>query len=291
MIDNGLSEKKKGLTVYSEHGMGTCFSFNFRCDMNLESVNFEEKSNQNLFSISSSEYIGPQILTFNSKEKIFISNAIDETQKKKYLNKSFEKIPIKIDELISKREGNFKFFNKEPINSNLKAHTFIDSTFGFLNDCKCMQVLIVDDISFNIEACSRLLNKFKILSDSANNGLDAVDKIASLLDKIECSTAIDMNSNYGLKTNKERRFCSKCKFYKLILMDVDMPVKNGIEATKEIVNLLKNTDFSVSIVGLSAFDQEDIVRRGKEAGMIEYVTKPIKAEKMKELISKYVLNK
>ena len=48
--------------------------------------------------------------------------------------------------------------------------------------------------------------------------------------------------------------------------------------------------FSVSIIGLSAFDQEDIKKKGLEAGMKDYVSKPITFSKMKELVSKYVLN-
>lgn len=75
-------------------------------------------------------------------------------------------------------------------------------------------MLIVDDSLFNLETCQILLKKNGIERDLAHNGEEAV-KIAN---------ASVLNE----------RFCEKCQFYRLILMDIDMPIKNGIEATKEL---------------------------------------------------------
>ena len=322
MIENEGSSHKKGLNVYSEHGMGTCFSFCFKNDLKTELEDFPEdkiskislsceKKEQNLLSLPSSsdnKRIENRNLFHNSKEEILISSIENEEINNKILsNNSLEKSrkqsSINSEEIISKWSMNsnlmpkdqfrdrYKFPKKEKETVNTEINSFIDCPLLLLNDCKCTRVLIVDDVPFNIEACRRILNKLGISSDSASNGLEAVEQIANLLNRNEDSTSSDKNINFGLKKIQNMKFCNKCKFYKLILMDVDMPIKNGIEATEEILNLLKNTDLSVSIVGLSAFDQIDIVRRGKEAGMCEFITKPIQAPKIKELILKYVFSK
>ena len=323
LIENGGPERKKGLTVYSEQNVGTCFSFSFRNDLNWKtkkiidrkiacsSISIENKKakDQIIFSISSSECIGDKLCDLNSKEKVSLSPSGTMNIKKfrrVYSSQLLQKNAIKTNNVnvtehtidrLSKRQPTQKI--KEDIkltrNSNrppselFKYESCSFNNFRLINECKCVKVLVVDDVPFNILACSRLLEKMEIMSDSANNGQDAVDKVAELLERTL------NNGNYCAneekrRNSKERRFCNKCKFYKLILMDVDMPIKNGIEATEEIQTLLKNTDISVSIVGLSAFDQENIAKRGKEAGMCEYITKPINASKMKEIISKYVLN-
>ena len=134
----------------------------------------------------------------------------------------------------------------------------------------------------------------KISCDSASNGLEAVEKVAFLMSQMELSVSISRegisHEKINSDNNKDKKFCIKCKFYKLILMDIDMPIKNGIEATEEILNLLKKYDISANIVGLSAFDQEDIVKRSMEAGMKDFITKPINHNKLKEIITKYVSN-
>ena len=200
----------------------------------------------------------------NSFEEISLQSI--NSKKSKITRKSLELKVAQFDSNQSFLKNTTKEFQIFSMDSSMLIHF----------DCQCVKILIVDDVPFNIDVCSRLLNKMKLNSDSASNGLEAVEKINKLC--------------FMSQQFRDQIFCAKCKFYKMILMDIDMPIKNGIEATFEIVNLLKNTTFSVSIVGLSAFDQEEIKKRGIEAGMKDYVSKPITFVKMKELVLKYVLN-
>lgn len=66
----------------------------------------------------------------------------------------------------------------------------------------------------------------------------------------------------------------------VILMDIIMPRKSGIEATKEI--LAVNPD--VKIIAFSTADQEVMVMRALEAGCCSYLPKPFKAEDLLEAI-------
>ncbi len=60
----------------------------------------------------------------------------------------------------------------------------------------------------------------------------------------------------------------------VILMDLVMPKKSGIEATKEIRALLPN----IKIIAFTTIDQNSMVLKALEAGCCDYVTKPFKQE-------------
>lgn len=62
----------------------------------------------------------------------------------------------------------------------------------------------------------------------------------------------------------------------VVLMDIVMPVKSGIEATTEILKKLPDT----KIVACSTVDQSSMVMRALEAGCCHYITKPFKAEEV-----------
>ena len=95
--------------------------------------------------------------------------------------------------------------------------------------------------------------------------------------------------------NKENceapKFCEKCGFFKLILMDIDMPIKNGYETTSELKVLFKNFNKTVPIVALSAFSQADHKRKAEDAGMNFYLEKPFTQEKLNFLVSTYLDNR
>jgi two-component system, chemotaxis family, chemotaxis protein CheY len=60
----------------------------------------------------------------------------------------------------------------------------------------------------------------------------------------------------------------------VVLMDIVMPRKSGIEATSEILKFSPN----VKIVACSTVDQNSMVMRALDAGCCNYVVKPFKAE-------------
>lgn len=68
----------------------------------------------------------------------------------------------------------------------------------------------------------------------------------------------------------------------LTTMDIVMPFKSGIEATKEIVQI----DPGATIVMCSALGQEQLVMEAIEAGAADFIVKPFKAEEVLQVVQK-----
>ena len=137
-------------------------------------------------------------------------------------------------------------------------------------NCDCRKILAVDDNDFNLFVLREHFKKKDFEIDTCSGGVEAV----TLVEEILIDTSI--------------RFCNKCRFYKLILMDIDMPIKNGYETTKEIRELLMDSGIDVNIVALSAFCQEEAKEKAYEAGIEDYIEKPFSQAKMEYLIDTYL---
>jgi CheY-like chemotaxis protein len=72
--------------------------------------------------------------------------------------------------------------------------------------------------------------------------------------------------------------------YDLVLMDIQMPDMDGFQATAAIRSAEAGTDRHVPIIALTAHAMKDDMERCLRAGMDAYVTKPIRAEKLRKAI-------
>ncbi|MCG8673731.1 MAG: ATP-binding protein [Pseudomonadales bacterium] len=110
-----------------------------------------------------------------------------------------------------------------------------------------LKVMVVEDNDVNRMVIKGMLKKYGIDPDMAEDGSVAVDKV------------IAGSSRYDL-----------------ILMDCEMPIMDGFEATRKI----KQHDYSNRIVGLSAHALSDSKNAAVEAGMDGYLTKPLKMHEL-----------
>lgn len=136
--------------------------------------------------------------------------------------------------------------------------------------CTCRNVLICDDENFNISALKFLFCKYKILVDECNNGKEGIDKILE----------------------KNKNICPICKTdtYKLLLLDILMPVMDGVETAKKIQELInqKLLPDKINIVIVSAHIDNELKLTLQNIKYIkEFVMKPVKGEKIKSIIEKY----
>ena len=109
------------------------------------------------------------------------------------------------------------------------------------------RVLLAEDNPINTEIAVRILASLGLQTDSAENG----EKAAALFAASEPGT------------------------YKAILMDIQMPVLNGYEATRKIRALSRADAKEVPIIAMTADAFADAVRRGHESGMDDYLVKPL----------------
>jgi signal transduction histidine kinase/DNA-binding response OmpR family regulator len=77
---------------------------------------------------------------------------------------------------------------------------------------------------------------------------------------------------------------------KLILMDISMPEMNGLVATQTIRELEKTLNIHTPIIGLTAHALKGDKERCIEAGMDDYLTKPVSSDKLEMMIQKYIDN-
>lgn len=126
-------------------------------------------------------------------------------------------------------------------------------------DINGVKILLVEDHPVNQQVAERLLKKEGVVSVIANNGSDALDII----------------EKQGLSA------------FDLILMDLQMPVMNGYEATKNIRNLPDPMAKKIPIIAMTANAFNEDVKKCIDTGMNEHLSKPIDAKALYEAIGKY----
>ena len=85
-----------------------------------------------------------------------------------------------------------------------------------------------------------------------------------------------------------RRFCGNPPgTFDVILMDMHMPVLDGVSATKQIRAMQRSDAGTIPILALTANDFEEDIRQTREAGMNDHLTKPFDMEKIFSVLAKY----
>ena len=122
-------------------------------------------------------------------------------------------------------------------------------------------ILIAEDNPINAEIITRIVSEIGLTAEVAENGKAAMDK---------------------LREAPEGTF-------NVILMDLQMPILNGIEATKKIrANGKKPSWKKIPIIAMTADVFEDSLKKAREAGIDDYLTKPIDLKKLYSILEKYM---
>ena len=75
----------------------------------------------------------------------------------------------------------------------------------------------------------------------------------------------------------------------MILMDLEMPVMDGLEATRKIKTMLNRRESPV-IIGMSASSDAKEKKSCLSAGMDDYMNKPLDPDKLNDMINEWVPN-
>ena len=115
-------------------------------------------------------------------------------------------------------------------------------------------ILVAEDVATNYLLVQKSLRKTKVNLIWAKNGREAVDE------------------------------CKKDQPIDLVLMDIRMPVMNGLEATRQIKLIRKE----LPVIAQTAYAMDGDRNRSLEAGCNDYISKPIDLKTFVELIAKYI---
>jgi PAS domain S-box-containing protein len=141
---------------------------------------------------------------------------------------------------------------KNPISIDKKSK-FLEEDIQTLQGS---EILLVEDTLINQEIILGLLENSGIIIDLANNGKEGVELFSK-------------NS------------------YELILMDIQMPIMDGYEATK----IIRASDSNIPIIALTGNAMKEDIGRTQAVGMNEHLNKPIDVEKFYETLLKYISKK
>ena len=131
-----------------------------------------------------------------------------------------------------------------------------DTEYG-LEGCR---VLIAEDMEINAEILMDLLEMEGIEADHAENGQLAVEMFE----------------------------CSSPNQYDAVLMDVRMPVMDGLEATRAIRALDRPDAKTVPIIAMTANAFDEDVQRSLQAGMTAHLSKPVEPERLYETLDRLI---
>ena len=128
---------------------------------------------------------------------------------------------------------------------------------------KGVKALLVEDNDLNLEIAKFHLEQEDIKVYTAINGAEAVKMFEE----------------------------SEVGFYDIILMDIMMPIMDGLEATKQIRSMNRADALAIPIIAMSANAFEEDVKKSLEAGMNDHLIKPLDGKKVIDTIKEYLANK
>ena len=274
------------LKINSEENKGSEFYF----ELNLEKSNNCEKINEVLPSSiavifdENSKYkenIKSQLASFNVQcscitnlsnyeyknmhNNIVITDNVERANELKEKYDDNIKIILLNEDNYNSQYSYFEVINQYNLNSSklfnvLLSYDVIADNINKENTIKKLNILIAEDYEINRILLEDILSQYENMTFKfAVNGQDAVDNIL------------------GAKENE----------YDFIFMDINMPVLDGIEATK----IIRDNNITIPIIALTANALEGDKEKFLNLGMNDYLSKPIDIDELDKIIKYYMIQK
>ena len=135
-----------------------------------------------------------------------------------------------------------------------------DTAVWRLADFSGKRVLLVEDIELNREIAELILTEAGFTVESAPDGTDAVAMV-----------------------KKAEEY-----YYDVVLMDVQMPIMDGYEATRTIRNLPRKDVKDLPIIAMTANALEEDKEAALKNGMNAHLAKPIDMQAFMEMLSRFL---
>ncbi len=154
----------------------------------------------------------------------------------------------------------FTIYFTLPMVVEQKADAKLADSAPLALDGRPPRILVVEDVDLNRMLAAALLEDEGFLAETATDGYEAVETV---------------------KHHPEW-------YFDLILMDIQMPVMNGYEATRAIRALPREDCMLIPIVALSANGQEEDISNSLASGMNDHMIKPFDTDELVATIMSYV---
>lgn len=125
------------------------------------------------------------------------------------------------------------------------------------------RILVVEDNDLNREIATEILSMTGAAVETAENGQEAVEMVEA----------------------------SERNYYDLILMDLQMPVMNGYEATGALRAMERKDIRDIPIVAMTANAFLEDVQKSKACGMNEHLAKPLDIEQLHQMLARWLEKK
>lgn len=217
------------------------------------------------FCILKTQQINPVFTQHTNKTKfILISDPVDEQALEKLKDdgyKGFIAKPVSNDDIVQIMDKILQTKNKSSLYTRDHIRHIANRTADIDVNYKGKKILIVEDNPTNLEIATIMLEQLKITVTTASNGLEALDQFTQ-------------------------------KTFDMIMMDCNMPEMDGFEATKEIRKIEEQrvTKQHTPIIAFTAHVMKGDDQRCLEAGMDDYLAKPLKSEDLINTLQKWLGN-
>ena len=139
----------------------------------------------------------------------------------------------------------------------------IEEVSDLVPDWSRNRILVVEDNELNMEITCTFLEETGVSYEKAMNGKEALDLFEA----------------------------SPEGYYDLILMDVQMPVMNGYEATRKIRQSSHPDSSRIPVIAMTANAFSEDIFMAKKAGMNEHLSKPVELSKMYKVLRRWIPEK
>lgn len=166
-------------------------------------------------------------------------------------------------ELESEVDKGSEFYFTIPAEISNKVIAFKEKKEDLEYDFTGRRLLLVEDNELNTEIAATLLSGIGFSVETAENGKEAVDRFDA----------------------------AEPGYYDVILMDIRMPVMDGLEATRQIRNLNRPDARTIPIIAMTANAFDEDMKKSIECGMNGHLAKPIDIQKMNAVLEEIISGK